>query len=221
MCNKYLFSWYMLFLEQISYHQSGRPIFYVDDSCPCLGGGIMFYTRCNDKTYFLLQQEEGNHKYVFCDLGGKTDISDSNIIETAVREVMEETNGVLFQQLLKPSCHHLFCMNSKFEDYMANLYRLFQDHPPHFIYSSKSKYLIVLVEIDAKYISKQVLPKHNDKILSLKNQFGSMELKNTLQRQIVWMDLDNFRSLLKDKKMHIRLKDTKVYQYIDVLRYQS
>jgi len=208
----------MLFLDKITYHQSGRPIFYVDNSNPCLGSGVLFYIKHNEKIYFLMQKEEGNQKYSFCDLGGKTDVSDSNIIETAIREVMEETNGVLFSKLFKLKYESQFGQKPIFKDYMVNFYKMFQDYQPNFIYSNKSKYLIILMEIKKDYINVKLLPKYNDQITSLRQEFGDVEVNNTLQRQIVWMELNCFSRMLKDKQMHIRLKDTHMYHEINKLK---
>lgn len=208
----------MLFLDKITYHQSGRPIFYVDNSYPCLGSGVLFYINHNNRIYFLMQKEQGNQKYSFCDLGGKTDIKDNNIIETAVREVMEETNGALFNNLFKKEYQKDFNLNPILEDYMVNFYKLFQDFEPKFIYSGKSKYLIMLIELNSDYINNNMLPKFNEQVTTLRHGFGDMELKNTLSRQIVWVELHYFSRLLKDKKMHIRLKDTKMYHTIDRLK---
>ncbi len=64
-----------------------------------------------------------------------------------------------------------------------------------------------------------MLPNNNDTITTLHQGFGDTELKSTLSRQIVWMELSHFSSLLKDKKMHIRLKDTQMYHTIDKLKH--
>lgn len=208
----------MLFLDKITYHQSGRPIFYVDKSYPCLGSGVLFYVKYNNNIYFLIQKEDNNQKYSFCDLGGKTDISDGNIIETAVREVMEETNGVLFSKLFRKKYHKEFGLNPTFKDYMINFYRLFKDYQPKFIYSNKSKYLIIMVELSAEYINHIMLPNKSDSLTILNEGFGNMEMGNTISRQIVWMELKQYASLLKDKKMHIRLKDTQMYHTIEMLK---
>ena len=165
-----------------------------------------------------MQKEDNNQKYTFCDLGGKTDVSDNNIIETAVREVMEETNGVLFSKLFKKQYQKSFGINASFNDYMTNFYKLFQDVEPKFIYSSKSKYLIMMIQLDPEYISPNMLPRYNENITTLRQGFGDVEEGNTLSRQIVWMELFQFSRLLKDKKMHIRLKDTHMYHVIDTLK---
>lgn len=167
-----------------------------------------------------MQKEDSNQKYSFCDLGGKTDINDNNIIETAIREVMEETNGVLFNKLIKIKYHKEFGIKPIFKDHVVNFYRLFQDYQPNFIYSNKSKYLIMMLELTSNYINHSMLPKINENITILDQGFGNMELKNTLSRQIIWMELNHFNTLLKDKKMHIRLKDTQMYIAIDKLKSQ-
>lgn len=205
----------MLFRDRISYHQSGRPIFYIDNDCPCLGSGVLFYVKHYNNIYFLIQQEDNNQKYSFCDLGGKTDIRDNNIIETAVREVMEETNGVLFTTLFNSSFNH--SQGNEFKDYMSNFYLVFQENSPRFIYSAKSKYLIILTELNSKMMEKSTLPKHYQKITPLRQEFGDKETNNNMPRQIVWMEMNYFTQLLKNKKMHIRLKDTKMYKELEYL----
>ena len=208
----------MLFLDKITYHQSGRPIFYIDNGCPCLGAGVLFYVQTNNDIYFLMQKEDGNPKYSFCDLGGKTDVIDSNIIETAVREVMEETNGVLFSKLFKTKYHSKFGLKPNFKDYMINFYKILQDFEPKFIYSKKSKYVIILIQLRSEYINHTLMPKNNKTFIPLSEQFGNIEIKTELSREIIWMELNYFSELLKDKKMHIRLKDTQIYNAINKLK---
>lgn len=211
----------MLFLDNVTYHNSGRPIFYINDGCQCLGSGVIFYVKYSGKIYFLLQEEPNNNKYKFCDLGGKTDIKDNNIIETAVREVMEETNGDLFNKLFKSGTSLNDSAVPDLKDYMIKFYKIFQESPPRFVYSAKSKYLIILVELNINNISQNILPSRVLPVTPLKKEFGEIEIKTTLQRQIVWMDLNHFSQLLRDKKMHIRLKDTLMYKEIENLKHQA
>jgi hypothetical protein len=63
-----------------------------------------------------------------------------------------------------------------------------------------------------------MLPKDNEVITPLRQEFGDVEINTTLSRNIVWMELYHFGCLLKDKKMHIRLKDTHMYNAIDKLK---
>jgi hypothetical protein len=64
-----------------------RPTFILND-CDIRACGITFYTFINNELYILLL------KYVnYEDFGGKTDKVDKNVLYTASRETVEESNG--------------------------------------------------------------------------------------------------------------------------------
>ena len=62
---------------------------------PCKAAGIMPYTIINNEIYFLFQLPN-NKKPLYTDFGGKRELFDSSIIQTAAREFSEETNGCFF-----------------------------------------------------------------------------------------------------------------------------
>lgn len=73
-----------------------RKTFYYDDY-PCRAGGVLPYVKAllpdnSEQTYFLFIVKYLNIEA----FGGKTDIDDNNIRDTAYREAMEESNDVLY-----------------------------------------------------------------------------------------------------------------------------
>lgn len=69
-----------------------RKTFYYnnDESKPITASGILFY-RNPKKMEILLIESDG----MFEDIGGKTESFDETVFETVIREVEEETNGVI------------------------------------------------------------------------------------------------------------------------------
>ena len=66
-----------------------RPTFYTRSNKEIRAGGVLFV---KDGKY-LLQKKPKNNSFQYSDFGGKTDVSDNDIIDTIIREVKEETNN--------------------------------------------------------------------------------------------------------------------------------
>ena len=105
-------------------------------SSPIRAGGVIFYKldKTTKEIKLLLQYTERISsdkikRHVYEDIGGKTDKMDKSITDTIIREVLEETNGVINKNQL--------------DELLIN---------NHYIYSPNTKYYLVLVE--SKDISK-------------------------------------------------------------------
>jgi len=104
-------------------------VFYINiegRTYPVKAGGVIF--KYND--LYLLQQNTdekytGNPKkfYSWCDFGGKVEKEDTNILETIIRELKEETNDIL--------------TNINFDNSI-------------YYYISNAKYLLIINTIDNK-----------------------------------------------------------------------
>ena len=70
---------------------SDRPTFEYKGN-PVRAAGILIYTKHYGKKIRLFREVNGKME----DIGGKTDAVDDNILQTAAREVCEETDGRLF-----------------------------------------------------------------------------------------------------------------------------
>jgi hypothetical protein len=86
-----------------SFQLNNRPTFYYynDNSKPIRAGGIIIYRIMNNIIEFLLIKKNYNNIERYEDIGGKTDINDITINDTIAREVCEETNLVINQDIIK------------------------------------------------------------------------------------------------------------------------
>lgn len=108
-----------------------RPTFYFKNnpSLPIRAAGILPYKREGDNIKFLMIK----HNNVYEDFGGKTDIVDGCVEETAIREALEESNNIFTQDLFVKQLYYSQCNRKK----MA--------------YYKKAKYVVYLLEIHDEY----------------------------------------------------------------------
>lgn len=99
-----------------------RPTFYIDNK-PVRAGGVIFYYRdfYNNVTFLMQKQDE---KEYLEDIGGRSDKLDLNIKSMIFREVLEESNFVLKEEL---------------------------DNFNEFIYNETGKYILYFVELKKRY----------------------------------------------------------------------
>jgi hypothetical protein len=124
----------------VTTYKDGRPTFYFNDSSemPCRAAGIMPFFNNNGKLEFLhiiskndakvTDNEKKTDEKEIETLGGKTDMADKDICETAIREADEESNRIL-----------------KFEKKQLTKY----------LYFPRSKYILFFVEIKDKVSTEQ------------------------------------------------------------------
>lgn len=160
-----------------------RPTFYTNEGLPIRAGGILCYVVDNKtknsikKKYWLFRLQ--NNK--FTDTGGKTDIKDKNIIDTAIRETVEETNG------------HLFSHKHDFEQCTKILKKIFKIQQPEPLYIQNCKYVLYPIQL-----------KYKNKFLSLK-RFGLKEEHDNIEHKYMWLDYipKNIHPRLKIIKNHL------------------
>ncbi len=94
--------------------RDNRPTFY-HNNLPVRAAGVLFWRRINNKIDLLLIENPWM-KY-FEDIGGKTDIVDTEYIDTIAREVEEETNGIIKASYIKtvlPNTTKYYCKDGKY-----------------------------------------------------------------------------------------------------------
>lgn len=96
-----------------------RKIFYYndDDTKPICAGGLVLYKFVNDKLELLLIDKK---KYE--DIGGKIEKTDNGIYETIMREVDEETNGIIKGDTIKNrllKAHNVYIPHAKYIIYFV------------------------------------------------------------------------------------------------------
>lgn len=119
-----------------------RKIFYMKDKKPILACGIIPVYEDN-----LVLQYEYKERAGTCylsDFGGKIDMSDLSPLNCAIRELMEETNGYLFNNI------HNKKLNKKILNYyLDNLKEI-----KKYIYLEKGKYLLFIIKINEEIFNK-------------------------------------------------------------------
>ena len=109
-----------------------RPTFTYKGQ-PVRAAGILLYTYVRGQKWYLLRKAKGKWQ----DMGGKTDDHDSSIVETAIREACEETNG------------RIFCEDDTYETCMARLQSMIGKGRGHRIrYNKKSKYVLFVLQVE-------------------------------------------------------------------------
>jgi hypothetical protein len=110
-------------------NNSFRPTFYFEDdkTKPIRAGGVLIYKFVDDQIKLLMIKTNYNDEIRFEDIGGKTDINDVTEFDTVSREVSEETNLIINQQIIKYQLKNstsIYIPNSKYILYLveANLY---------------------------------------------------------------------------------------------------
>lgn len=104
-------------------NKKDRPTFLLNDSKskPLRAGGVLFYKLTEDDIEFLVIDKDDRYE----DLGGKTDVGDSDIYRTVSREVFEESNGKFQEKNIRDR----LISNDKY------------------VYKSSSKYINFLLEV--------------------------------------------------------------------------
>jgi hypothetical protein len=149
-------------------NKDNRPTFYFNKK-PIRAGGVLFYYRdpLTNNIKMLLQYSEKNKfntkKYVYEDIGGKTDEIDTCINGTIIRETIEETNGVISKELIT--------------EYLSKENKV--------VYLDNSKYYLVLIKVDYD-INQNII--NIDRRL-----FGKEESSSNKKRQFFWIDSNRLR----------------------------
>jgi hypothetical protein len=117
-----------------------RPTFYANnnENNQIRAGGVIFYKKdpLTKQIKMLMQyteridQRTNVKRNVYEDIGGKTDEKDESINDTIMREVIEETNGIITKEIVKE--------------------HLEKEH--HKIYLKHSKYYLILIEANKNII---------------------------------------------------------------------
>lgn len=168
-----------------------KQFFYKNDpNCPVKAAGVIF-TKKGMKFNSILMQEITNKNYIQ-DFGGKVDEEDLNILETASRELFEESNA---------SIHY---RNTKKFLSINQLKRLISNNKYYILYIRQSKYLLFFVDFP-----------RTTKVNF--NVSGKYEILDMIPRTVRWMSMDEFFDNQKQKKLHARLDNKYVLNILGKL----
>lgn len=130
--------------------------------------GVCFFT--NDKIMLI---EKNNGKYEF--LGGKVDKKDKNLLDTAIRESFEESNGHVLTSGLDNKIDDLF----------------------EYVYANNPGYLYWYPFINNRFALFFI--RLHDNMVYDSRVYGKKEYYENIKRTIVWLDIETCRLLDKSK----------------------
>ncbi len=175
--------------------KNNRPTFFICQHYECRASGILFYKIVKDIPYFLLVNEYNK----WGDIGGKTDIDDRNILDTACREVTEETNAVFGNNLRR--VHDIDTYNECYEYAYWRTKDLVKTNLTHQIYIPSSKYLIYCVKLDPS-------------LCPYAKEFDVKELQNDNVRYFEWVSCNKFKKLIYNQKTNFRINKKIILNYL-------
>ena len=188
-----------------------RPTFYTEKHLPIRAGGLLFYTNYMGKVYIMIQEVINKRhfknktlpKYVWTDLGGKTDPDDITINDTICREVLEETNLKLFPNGGKYPYNIIPWLN-RLKQYLTL-------HSTQTIFLPESKYQVKIVKFNHQNFNPKIFNvikySDNKSIINWIRVLGTIEHLNNTPRKIGWIEINDFLEKIdkSPNKLHIRL----------------
>ncbi|VVU94562.1 hypothetical protein CPAV1605_287 [seawater metagenome] len=173
-------------------------VFLTEDNKEIKSAGIIFYAYKKKKTYLLLQND--NERW--CDLGGKKDKEDTCPEDIAAREAAEESNCCFVSSHRILDKEKVIELLPKCQEYLKSKI-VYQSQS---LYLPKSKYMLYFVRISNK-----------EKVKLKKNDFSNVEFFSNIEREMDWISLNKYKELLLEKKIHVRLNDKNVTNYLNFL----
>ena len=154
-CAKY---WPELDLERTQAERQGRPTFMVG-SRPYVSAGVLLYTEDSKGQYHFLIQRTQRGSWRYEDFGGKSEVGDRSIEDVAIRECLQETNGICTPSILQR------CM----ADELSIVYPI-----------PECKYMLYVV-----YLPSSLAP--NPKEYQLRGTPMTYEVHDLVRRDLVWL----------------------------------
>ena len=173
-----------------------RPTFYINQQ-PVRAAGLLIWCRYQGEIYVLLTRYNyKEYQNLWADLGGKTEIGDTDPLHTAIRECSEETNCCLVSNKTPESKHHVRSLMHRSNKFLKKQYHT-KTTP---IYVPQSKYMIYPIELPN---SKRTI-----------ENFGEIEYHTGYEREIKWWSLTEIKTLQESNHLHFRLRDPRINQSI-------
>ena len=137
--------------------------------------GILFFVRTGPRIFFLMRRERGKWSETG---GGKVERMDKCILDTAVRECVEETNGRLFGK------------DDSLSECGNKIRAMITPHT-YKIYSPRSKYLLYVVEAGPKLKREKMA------------RFGRVEKHTNMRHYYKWVNTSRVRNMNLHPRLYI------------------
>ena len=172
-----------------------RKIFYFNNK-EVKSAGIIFYTFYKDKGISMLLQ---NRKNIYSDFGGKSEHSDKSIMHIAARESAEETNSSFVSMQKIKTKEKAIELLPKCINYLLDKLNKAKMN----IYLEKSKYMLYFIKLSNKEMNKLI-----------RVSFIDEELIDYEKRTIELLTFYDYIDMYKKNKIHIRLSDKRIYNFL-------
>jgi hypothetical protein len=174
--------------------------FYTKNNKEIKSAGIIFYSFYKGKLHLLLQ----NCKNKWSDFGGKKEKEDTAPYITAARETSEESNCMFVSYKSLLSKKDVIDNINKCTKYITKKIKKNISNPP--VYIGRSKYMLYFVKISV--FEMRQLKKRN---------FSEIEYFTNIHRKIEWIKFSDYKELLNQGKIHIRINNNNVLSQLEKL----
>lgn len=168
-----------------------RPVF-IEKNRLYVSAGVLLYTKDPQGTCsFMLQKIKDRGPWTYEDFGGKSDVCDKSIKDTALRECLEELN-CLEDSYTGPITWQF--LETQLADRRSIVYRV-----------PDNKYILYII-----YVPYELKSSMNMK------DFGTYEILDGIQRTVTWLSYRDFMEL-DSKDLHPRFKPTELRDNLALL----
>jgi hypothetical protein len=182
-----------------NYNLKKNKKIFIIDGIEIFAAGIIFYRFINKIPYYLLMEMKGDAtKFRWEDPGGKTSLSDIDVLNTAAREVSEEFNALFTKRNLETIKTDKSIYLTAIEESTNLLTSAIKDNSIEPILLPKSKYAVYLAPFPEQYCIKNI---------------GLIEINHhdpntiyTIHRKCKWLTVDNL-SQLNMKEVNPRIRE--------------
>jgi hypothetical protein len=156
--------------------------------------GVIPYTIVDGEYYFMLQYSYKRKWYE--DFGGKAEHIDKSSLDTAFRELVEETNASIFNDKSESKEDYLLCKENELElhwkNYNNNISHV--SHRSYNYYNKFCKYKLYFVHIP-EHIARNAIP----------SKFGDQEYEQNKHRIVTGVDFRKLKQIIMTKQINPRI----------------
>jgi hypothetical protein len=183
--------------------KKNKKIFIIED-IEIFAAGIIFYRFIDRIPHYLLMEMKGDAtKFLWEDPGGKTSLSDVNVLNTAAREVSEEFNALFTNRNLDTIKTDKYMYLKAISQSTTALTNIIINNSIEPILLPKSKYAVYLAPFPEQYDIKNI---------------GLIEINHhdpntiyTIHRQSKWLTIDNL------SKLNMKEVNPRIREFINIL----
>ena len=171
-----------------------RKVCYYDNDVekPILAAGVFFVKGEGNQREILMQKvEENDRSFIYSDFGGKIDLSDNTVVQTAARELGEELNFGMYQKKRGTNVY----LDQE------GLKKVIQQNILTHFYMPVAKYFLLFCKFD------------DDMGLDME-KIGDHEKLDKINRTVEWITEQDFVKSHFEHTLHPRLWGKQILEYM-------